>query len=69
MSLQSFLLTQTAVGHDNEGMRRTAAKSFLTPGLDGYGSFGLLYVRDWKRWVHLDDKGACRDAKDTETDW
>lgn len=39
-----FFLTQTAVGQYDQGVRLTVAQSFLAPGLDGYGSFRLLYV-------------------------
>lgn len=30
------------------------APAFLTPGVDGGGSFRLLYMGDRKRWVYLD---------------
>lgn len=48
------VLTQTAVGQHYEGVCLAASPSFLAPGVDGDGSFRLLYVGDRESWVDLD---------------
>lgn len=39
MTVTGAVLTQTAVGQDDEGVRLAAAPAFLTPGRNGDGSF------------------------------